>query len=133
MSPTIYGEPTTSERILIRLHPLFAWCAKRLPDVFGPPGRPVPHPSAMLEEHNWIWRLVFPRFFDQITVDDAAVAELREAAGRATIVYVARGLGQLEVHYFNHLLRRERLPLACYTNALTLRRWMRWDAYWEFN
>lgn len=130
MSPTIYGDPTTSERILIAIHPLFAWLAKRLPDSFGPPDRPAPHPSAMLEEHNWIWRLIFPRFFNRITVDDAAVTELREAASRATLVYVAKGMGQLEVHYFNHLLRRERLPLARYTNALTLRRWMRWDAYW---
>lgn len=131
MSPTIYGETTPSERMLKALHPAFAWLARRAPSAFGPPDPLPPHPSAMLEEHNWAWRMTFPRFFDRIGVDTAAVEKLREAAKTSTLVYVAKDAGQLEYHYFNHLFRREGLPLARYTNALTLRRWMRWGAYWD--
>ena len=131
MSPTIYGESTASERLLSAVHPAFAWLARHAPATFGAPDVSPPHPSAMLVEHNFVWRLLFPRFFDRINVDAAAVSELREAAGRSTLVYVSKSMGQLEYHYFNHLFVKEGLPLACYTNALTMRRWMLWGAYWD--
>ena len=130
MSPTIYGEETSSERMLIAMHPAFAWAAKHAPSAFGAPDANPPHPSAMLVEHNRLWRLIFPRFFNQINIDRNALEELRETAKSSTLVYVAKGAGQLEYHYFNHLFKNEGLPLAQYTNALTLRRWMRWGSWW---
>lgn len=130
MSPTIYNESTTSERLLEALHPSFAWLSEHFPKAFGPPASPPPHPSAMLLDHNWLWRLIFPRFFARIRIERSAIDELREASRRSTLVYVAKGIGQLEYHYFNHLFLNEGLPLAQYCNTLTMRRWMHWKAYW---
>lgn len=131
MSPTLYDEPTTSERLLVALHPLFGWLARHWPSRFGVPAPRPPHPSAMVAEHNWIWKLIFPHFFTRIQTERASIEELRNCAARSTVVYVAKNIGQLEYHYFNHLFQQEGLPLAHYSNALTLRRWMHWTSYWD--
>lgn len=127
----IYKEHTNSERLLNVLHPVFAWLAKHIPQIFGPPKLGIPHPSAMLERHNWLWRLIFPRFFERIKVEQATIDELKGAALNSTLIYLTKGIGQLEYHYFNHLFMKEGLPLAVYTNALTLRRWKPWSDYWN--
>lgn len=131
MSSISFQDRPFSDRVLIALHPVFTRLARHVPRAFGPPKEDPPHPSAMLVEHNWLWRLIFPRFFRKITVDETAFSELKAAARGSTLVYVAKSIGQLEYHYFNHLFLERGLPLAQYTNALTLRRWMRWGAFWR--
>lgn len=117
-----------SDRVLIALNPAFEFGARHFPARFKPPETKVPHPSAMLYDHDWLYRAIFPRFFERISIDDTAVSELKSAAAKSTIVYVTKTIGQLEYHYFNHLFLKEKLPLAEYSNAMTLRRWMKWDA-----
>jgi glycerol-3-phosphate O-acyltransferase len=131
MRPLTFYETPFIERCLIVLHPLWAWCARHFPKLFAVPEPAPPHPSAMLTKHNAMYRMLFPRFFARISVDDAAVDRLRSDAQVATIVYVARWIGQLEYHYFNHLFLARGLPLARYTNALTLHRWMPLAQAWR--
>ena len=131
MPRSIPYSPSSSERVLIALHPLWAGFARLFPSMRATPKAPVPHPSAMLTEQNGFYRMIFPRFFARISVDDAAVERLRAAAEGTTVVYVSRTIGQLEYSYFNHLFLERKLPLTQHANALTLRRWMKPAAYWR--
>ncbi|MFH0800508.1 MAG: 1-acyl-sn-glycerol-3-phosphate acyltransferase [Pseudomonadota bacterium] len=130
MSQIFFENDSNFDRVLIATRPLAAWLAGCFAKQSGEV-EAVPHPSAMLADPNWLYRMILPRFFRKITVDEAAVSELAAAAARSTIVYVAKGLGQLEYNYFNDLFVQRGLPLASYTNALTLRRWMRWRDFWK--
>ncbi len=131
MPRSLLYSPSSSERVLTALHPLWAGLARLFPSMRAAPKTPVPHPSAMLTEQNAFYRMIFPRFFARISVDDAAVERLRAAAEGATVVYVSRTIGQLEYSYFNHLFLERGLPLSRFANALTLRRWMRPADYWR--
>ena len=126
ITPIFVERPRPFERLLILLHPPFKFLCKIFSTKLKQPDPPPLHPSAMLREHNFIYRLLFPRFFRRITVDPQAIETLKSAARDSTIVYVAKCVGQLEYHFFNHLFLEKGLPLSNYCNALTLRRWMRW-------
>lgn len=80
----------------------------------------------MLAEPNAAFSLIFPRFFNRITTDEEGIERVKETASAATVVYVAKYVGQLEYNYFSHLFVERGLPLASYCNALTVRRWMKW-------
>lgn len=132
MAINMYSDKENISEFTLRLlNPAFAWLARRYPERFGPPADAGPHPSAMQTEKNWFYNTIFPRFLQRISVDQDAVELLRETAKGSTIVYVAKRMGHLEYNYFNELFLKENLPLVAYNNALTLRRWMRWDDYWK--
>lgn len=131
MHPITHYEPCFSDRVLIAINPLWKWFARRFPSAFAVTDGEVPHPSAMLTEPNWLWRLIFPRFFKRISSDDAEIERLSAAASESSIVYVTKLTGQLEYNFFNHLFIERTLPLAEYTNALTLRRWMKSKDLWR--
>lgn len=124
-------DPTFSMRLLMAIGPLWRWCARRFKDAFSP-GEPYPpHPSAMQGEQNAAYRLIFPRFFKRISVDEEGVERIKQTARTATIVYVAKYVGQLEYNYFNHLFTDRGLPKSVYCNALTLLRWMKPKRLWR--
>jgi len=124
-------DPTLWMRVLMAIGPLWRWCARRFQDAFSP-GEPYPpHPSAMLDEPNAAYNLVFPRFFRRISVDEEGVERIRQTALSATVVYVTKYVGQLEYNYFNHLFTEKGLPKSVYCNALTLLRWMRSRRLWR--
>ncbi len=131
MKPLLAHESTPFERALMLMHPIWARFARWKPNAFAAPSGYLPHPSAMLREPNRLWRLIFPRFFKRISVDDAEIERLKAAAQDSIIVYVTKITGQLEYSYFNHLFVEKGLPLSTYTNALTLRRWMKPKAFWR--
>jgi hypothetical protein len=86
MAPILPEKPRPFERLLIALHPLFKGLRRLLPSKLEMPDPPPPHPSAMLREHNFVYRLLFPRFFRRITVDPQAIETLKSAAQDSTIV-----------------------------------------------
>ena len=99
------------------------WCkipAHIKPDIYA---------SAMLQEGNWAFNLIFPPFFRKIRFEIADENEILRAGREGTIVYVARGIGQLEYNYFAHLFRETGLPLSCFANGISFRRWMPWQQY----
>lgn len=124
-------DPTLSMRLLMAIAPLWRWFARRFPDAFSPGDPPPPHPSAMLDEQNAAYNLIFPRFFKRISVDEEGVERIRQAARSTTIVYVTKYVGQLEYNYFNHLFTEKGLPKSVYCNALTLLRWMKPRRIWR--
>lgn len=130
MRPIIEDDMPLFERFLITTRHLFSFASKVFPKTFERPQSLVPFPSAMLKEHNWIYRLIFPRFFGKIAIDGEILRTLREASYRYTLVYVTKGIGQLEYNYFNYLFLKEGIPLVAYTNGLGMRRWMKWKDLW---
>jgi glycerol-3-phosphate O-acyltransferase len=119
---------TLTERLLIFAGPLFRWSTKGIREGFAA-GEALPvHPSAMIAEPNATFNLILPRFFSRITIDEEGIERVKAAASGATVIYVARYVGQLEYNYFGHLFVERHLPLASYCNALTVRRWMKWTA-----
>ncbi|MFH1830708.1 MAG: 1-acyl-sn-glycerol-3-phosphate acyltransferase [Pseudomonadota bacterium] len=131
MKPFVPYELTLTERALIAIGPIWRWFARHFPKAFAIPTPPPLHPSAMFTDPNWIFRLIFPRFFRRISVDDEAVQRLAQAAEGTTVVYITKYVGQLEYNYFNHLFAERNLPLASYSNALGLRRWKKPRAWWR--
>lgn len=131
MPISLLDRPRLSERILIAVNPIFGFLFKHFPTRIRRPDPAPPHPSAMLISKNFIYRLMFPRFFRRITVGREDVDELKAIAKISTLVYVAKHTGLLEYHYFTHLFQQEDLPLAVYTNALTMLRWMRPKDCWR--
>jgi glycerol-3-phosphate O-acyltransferase len=120
-----------SERMLVFLHPAFTWLGRKFPKFARDESLPHMHASAMLTEHNWLYDFILPRFFKRVSIDEASVDRLRTEAKRSTIVYVASNLGHLEYGYFNELFKAAGLPLCRYNNAITLKRWMKFDDYIE--
>jgi glycerol-3-phosphate O-acyltransferase len=114
------------EQLLVALHPIYRKLKKRYPDRFKMPESVPAHPSAMLRSHNVLYKLLMPRVFRRISVDPQSIAAIQELAKSSTLVFVGKSVRQLEYHFFNHLFSRESIPLAVYTNTLTLRRWMKW-------
>lgn len=125
-----YTDYTLSERILIGLNPAFRCLSKRWPAKFGRTDEPCAHPSAMLTERGWVYSIVIPRFFRNVEMDRSALEPLKAAAENSTIIYIIKNLDQIAYHYFNDLFEKETLPLACFTNAFTLRRFMTWPDLW---
>ncbi len=131
MQPIVRYEHSLTLRAIKAIHPVWSFMASIAPRLFGVPEGAMPHPSAMQDSPNWIWRLIFPRFFRRISVDAAEVKRLSDASKGATVVYMAKYAGQLEYSFFNHLFLDKALPLAAYTNAVGLRRWMKPRALWR--
>ncbi len=131
MQPYLPYDLTLTERLLIIAGPLWRLFARRFKEAFSAGDPPPPHPSAMLDEPNGAYRLIFPRFFKRISVDEEGVERLRQVASRATVVYVTRYVGQLEYNYFSHLFSERGLPRTAYCNALTVRRWMKAGDWWR--
>lgn len=118
-------------RLLMAVGPLWRCCARRFPKAFSPGEPRPPHPSAMQGEQNGAYRLIFPRFFKRISVDEEGVERIRQTARTATVVYVTKYVGQLEYNYFSHLFTEQGLPKSVYCNALTLLRWMKPQRLWR--
>ncbi len=105
-------------RLIRRYRP--EWC--RIPE-----GTAVDtYASAMLQKGNDLFRLIFPPFFQKIRFEIADENELIRASREGTLVYVARGIGQLEYNYFAHLFREVGLPRSMFVNDISCRRWMPW-------
>ncbi len=125
MQPITQYERPITERMLMAIHPAWSSMARLVPGFFGAPKDQAPHASAMLSSPNWLWRLLLPRFFRRISIDPAEAKRLADASANATVVYIAKYAGQLEYAYFNHIFLEKGAPLARYTNATALRRWMK--------
>lgn len=117
------------DRALIALHPALKWMAPRSQTDGAAPSQKA-YPSSMLSEHNCLHRLIFTRPFKMVIADSDSIAALKAEAERATIVYISKPVGQFEYNYFNDLFLKEDLPLAAYSNAITLRRFMKWKTFW---
>ena len=77
-----------------------------------------PYLSGMLPRFGWLMQRVAQRFFDHIEADDGELAGVREAAEEGTVVYVMRTRSVLDYLFFNHFLRKHRLPLARFANGV---------------
>jgi len=94
-------------------------------------GRPSPgkeeldlYASQMLTRFNWFHRVLLPRFFSKIRVDEDSLQTVKDQMGNGIPIYVTTYVGQLEYNYFNYLSLTESLPLAKYANGLTNWQWM---------
>ena len=90
------------------------------PQVPGwPPGLAIdPYLSTMLDAFGLPMRAVARQFFDHIDGDEQALAPIRDAADQGSIVYVMRTRSVLDYLFFNHFLRKHRLPLARFANGV---------------
>lgn len=93
--------------------------------IYGPPVENIDvYASEMLTEFNRLHRLIFPRFFSKMRIDQDSLDNAKKELGPAIPVYVTTYIGQLEYNYFNYLYLKESLPLAAYANGLSSQQWM---------
>ncbi|HKQ69138.1 MAG TPA: 1-acyl-sn-glycerol-3-phosphate acyltransferase [Polyangiaceae bacterium] len=71
-------------------------------------------------EPNPVLAYLYQRFFDHIQVDEAWVAQVRNAASRGSVVYILRNLSFLDFLALDHLTKRYRLPRIRFANDLGL-------------
>ncbi len=71
-------------------------------------------------EPNPALRAIYERFFDQIHVDEAWVAAVRDLAARGEVVYVLRNLNFIDFLALDYLTKRYRLPQVRFVNDLGL-------------
>ncbi len=83
-----------------------------------------PYRSAMTPHFSRLHQHLFPPFFRAIHVDGYSLAQLRQLASEATLIFVTPQIGQCEYHYFNWLFAEEQLPLAHYGHGRTIPSWL---------
>jgi glycerol-3-phosphate O-acyltransferase len=71
-------------------------------------------------EPNPVLRAVYRPFFDQIQVDEAWVAAVRDLAARGSVVYVLRNLNFIDFLALDYLTKRYGLPRIRFVNDLRL-------------
>lgn len=77
-----------------------------------------PYLSDMLPRFSRPMEWVARRFFDHIEADPGELAAVRDAAEGGSVVYVMRTRSVLDYLFFNHLLRKHRLPLSRFANGV---------------
>ncbi len=82
--------------------------------------------TAMHRRWGWIARIFFRRYFDPVKYDPAKVKELRGLAAKGRIVYVLHSASLVSYLYFNHLCISRDLPLARFTNGISMLIWRPW-------
>jgi len=82
--------------------------------------------TAMHRRWGWIARAFFRRYFDPVKYDPAKEDELRRLAGTGRIVYVLHSASLVNYLYFNHLCISRDLPLARFTNGISMLIWRPW-------
>lgn len=82
----------------------------------------------MIDNHNWLYRNLMLRALRNVEASPAQIAKLKEIAQHSTVVYVIRHCGHLEYSFFNGLFINNGLPLAGFTNAVQMWRWMKYPA-----
>lgn len=111
------------------LLPLYKLIKRLFPKSTEPSGNPAitAHASAMLSRGNWLYRLIFPRFFVKIRYQLPADVDLVTYAEEGTLVYIGTRIRELEYNYFSHLFKQIGLPRSYYANGFSLRRYMVWS------
>ncbi len=79
------------------------------------------HPSAMRERFNWIAESIARALFSGVIIHESAVEKIRSLAAEGTVVYVLRHRSFIDYLMVNYVLRREKLPLAVFTNGVSSR------------
>lgn len=93
----------------------------------GPSGKNADmdiYASRMLTTFNKFHDFIFPRFYSKMRVDQDSLNAVKEKLDGSIPIYVSTDIGQLEYNYFNYLFLKELLPLAEYTNGLSVWQWM---------
>ena len=110
------------------LLPLYKLVRKVFPKACRPSEDPTvtSQASAMLTRGNWMYRLIFPRFFAKMRYQLPPDVDLAEYAKDGTLVYIGTQIHELEYNYFSHLFHEIDLPRSLYANGFSLRRWMVW-------
>ncbi|MBI4365319.1 MAG: 1-acyl-sn-glycerol-3-phosphate acyltransferase [Deltaproteobacteria bacterium] len=106
---------------------LYRACADLLPA--APPTEPPDlflYGGGMAERWNWPVRRFFRRFFRNVRIESAAIAELKAIAQRGTPIYITPTIGHLECNFFNNFFLEHNLPLARFVNDLTTAWWRPW-------
>src|SRR5437016_2749118 len=80
----------------------------------------APHDTAMIERPGPVLRWFFGRFFRFIPFPDEAVARIKQAAARGTVVYVCRNLSLIDYLYFTFAFVSLGLPLARFANGMKM-------------
>lgn len=82
--------------------------------------------AEMATHFNRLHRLIFPRFFKKIQVDDRSFDALAQIPKDAAVVTVTPLIGQLSYNYFNYLYIQRGIPLPQLANDLSLMLWRPW-------
>lgn len=93
-------------------------------EIVRPEPAPTPSPSALERNKPYqpgpFMRWLYRRFFRHIEVDEAWSDEVRAAADKGVVVYVARSISFLDFLCLDFLVKRFGLPLVRFVNDLGL-------------
>ena len=80
------------------------------------PSRDAYRPSTY--EPSRLWRWIYARFFGQLPMDERWAEEVKSAASRGLVVYIARSLSFLDFLAIDFLSKRFGLPAVQFTNDM---------------